>query len=261
MHLYGQGCPACSGNQKSSTNNFIKQAQLIHKNKYTYQNVKYINSDSKICITCPIHGDFLQVPHRHLRGQGCLKCSGKYSPTSKEFITKANKIHQNFNYSKVEYKNNRSKITIICPNNHAFQQTPANHLKGEGCPKCITSNGEKFIRNYLIENNISFQEQYRLAACKNKLPLPFDFAIINNDKLNGLIEFQGKQHYQLTSFGCKDSTKIQKEFKRIQLTDKIKKDFCITNQILFLEIPYWHINNISLELTKFLEKINSIHQN
>ena len=54
-----------------------------------------------------------------------------------EFIEKARKIHGNkFDYSKVEYINNHTKICIICPVHDVFFQTPNSHLQGAQCPLC-----------------------------------------------------------------------------------------------------------------------------
>ena len=74
--------------------------------------------------------------------------------TTEEFIKKGKTIHNNkYDYSKVEYKNNRTKICIICPQHGEFWQTPGSHLSGCGCPKCANnkksvsqkSNTEEFI--------------------------------------------------------------------------------------------------------------------
>ena len=54
--------------------NFIKKSNIIHNNKYNYDKVIYINSNTKIIITCPIHEDFNQVPNSHLSGNGCPNC-------------------------------------------------------------------------------------------------------------------------------------------------------------------------------------------
>ena len=54
-----------------------------------------------------------------------------------EFINKVKQIHGNrYDYSKVNYKNNRTKIIIICKKHGEFLQFPNNHLKGCGCFKC-----------------------------------------------------------------------------------------------------------------------------
>ena len=57
--------------------------------------------------------------------------------TTEEFIEKARKVHgDKYDYSKVEYKNKRSKVTIICPKHGEFTQYASCHLQGEGCPEC-----------------------------------------------------------------------------------------------------------------------------
>ena len=74
-HLHGHGCPKCANNIKFTTKDFIKQANIVHKGKYIYTETEYINSSSKVCITCPIHGEFWQIANDHLRGCGCPKCN------------------------------------------------------------------------------------------------------------------------------------------------------------------------------------------
>jgi hypothetical protein len=41
---------------------------MVHNNKYDYSKVEYINTNSKVKIICPIHGEFEQTPHNHLTG-------------------------------------------------------------------------------------------------------------------------------------------------------------------------------------------------
>ena len=49
-------------------------AAAAHSSFYSYDNVEYKNSNTKVLITCPVHGDFSQTPHDHLSGSGCPKC-------------------------------------------------------------------------------------------------------------------------------------------------------------------------------------------
>ena len=58
--------------------------------------------------------------------------------TTKEFIKKVNKIHKNrYDYSKVEYLNNNTKVLISCNKcRRKFLQVPGSHLMGIGCPSC-----------------------------------------------------------------------------------------------------------------------------
>jgi very-short-patch-repair endonuclease len=57
--------------------------------------------------------------------------------TTSEFIKRASQIHNHkFDYSLVEYKDAQSKVTIICPNGHTFEQKACDHLNGRGCKFC-----------------------------------------------------------------------------------------------------------------------------
>ena len=149
-HLLKHGCPRCAKNKKLTTKEFIKKAKQIHGNKYDYSKTKYINSKIKITIICNQHGKFLQSPNNHLNRNSCPKCNKGIKLTTKEFIIKANKIHNNrYNYSKVNYINAITKVVIICPIHGKFLQTPHSHLSKSGCPKCagnIKLTTKKFIK-------------------------------------------------------------------------------------------------------------------
>ena len=74
------GCPACVKERQrilrsSTTEQFIAKAGKVHNNYYGYANVSYINNYTPIWITCPMHGDFLQLPANHLAKKGCLICN------------------------------------------------------------------------------------------------------------------------------------------------------------------------------------------
>ena len=65
--------------------------------------------------------------------------------------------------------------------------------KSCGCLK--ESLGERKIAEILTNNNIQYAPQYKIKKCKSIQTLPFDFAIFINNKLVGLIEYQGDIHY------------------------------------------------------------------
>ena len=83
---------------KNKTEDFIIRASKLQNNKYDYSKVNYINNCTKVCIICPIHGEFWQTPKNHLKKCGCPKCSiikntEKQCSNTEEFIEKAKKIH------------------------------------------------------------------------------------------------------------------------------------------------------------------------
>lgn len=74
-HLKGCGCRMCAiEDRKSSKDNFSLKATVVHGGKYDYSKVEYMNAHTKVCIVCPIHGEFWQKPNGHLGGKGCPKC-------------------------------------------------------------------------------------------------------------------------------------------------------------------------------------------
>lgn len=149
FHIRGHGCSKCSRlnngiNSRQTTNEFIEQVQKIHGERYDYSKVFYIKSNLKVIIICREHGEFLQSPAIHKVGGGCSKCANtinkiKTRYSTKEYIENVkNKFGDRYDYSKVEYINSRSNITIICKEHGEFLQNAYAHSKyGRGCIKCV----------------------------------------------------------------------------------------------------------------------------
>lgn len=141
---------------KLTLDDFIKKSKAVHGEKYDYSNSFYKNNNEKITIICPKHGEFRIRPSDHMNGQGCPKCKGeklseKFSMGKDDFIKKSKNIHgEKYDYSNVVYKNNRTKVGIICKEHGIFYQTPDKHLRGQGCPKCCKKN-RKYTTEEFIE--------------------------------------------------------------------------------------------------------------
>ena len=144
--------------KKLTKEDFIQRAIKVHGNKYDYSKVEYINSETKVCIVCPTHGEFWQKASDHMRGSGCRFCYGNEKMSSKEFIEKAKKIHgDKYDYSKVEYNGNKTKVCIIChekdefgKEHGEFWQRPNDHLNGYGCGKC-SKNFKKLTEDFIFQ--------------------------------------------------------------------------------------------------------------
>lgn len=133
-----QGCSKCSKKYSYTTEEFIIKANLIHNNKYLYEYAIYKNNRSLVLITCLEHGIFKQRPNEHLMGKGCPICGIRRSSTS-EFIERSALIHkERYVYNKVSYVNNYTKVIISCPQHGDFEQKPASHIQGHGCPSCAS---------------------------------------------------------------------------------------------------------------------------
>lgn len=247
-HLQGRGCSKC-GFEKTrekrtmSQNDFINRAKTIFP-QYDYSKVDYNNARTKVLITCPEHGEFKITPNDLINGShGCPVCgiskrAKSRSKTTKQFVKDAYKIHRNkYDYSLVDYKNERDKVKIICPIHGIFEQSPLYHLSGCGCPNCNSSHGEESIINWLnnndyIENKDYFRE-YRFKELRLKR---YDFYIPSK---NLLIEYNGKQHYTINSYN-----NSQEKLKEQRHSDWIKRKFAKDKGIELLTIPYTEFDNI-----------------
>lgn len=173
----GRGCPKCANehrndNRKLSLDGFIKKAQKVHGTFYDYSLVEYKNNKTKVKIICPEHGVFEQTPDNHLSGQGCPYCSGNVRMTKEEFICRASKVHGNkYDYSEIDYKNNRTKVKIICPEHGPFYVSPWSHLNGHECPECGKLKQKQTIKEkYGVEHysqTDEFKEKYK-ETCLRK---------------------------------------------------------------------------------------------
>ena len=217
-HLSNYNCQKCAKNFQLDTNSFIEKAKSIHNDKYDYSTVNYINADTQIIIVCREHGEFTQIPDFHInRNCGCPKCANNKVDLS-EFIKRANKIHDNkYDYSKVEYVNNRKHVTIICKKHGDFYQTPDIHINHKcGCPSCINKTEYKFYEK-IKEFYPTIKRQYKVEWCKNKFFLPFDFAI---EELKIIIELDGEQHFTQVSNWSSPETQIEKDKYKTDCANK-----------------------------------------
>ena len=265
-HLYGKGCPKCKTEilknfNRLDTKEFIKRAINIHKNKYDYSKVNYINSITKVCIICKKHGEFWQTPNNHLRKRTCPKCANKIrninNIKSKEnFIQESKKIHGKYDYSKINYIDRRTKIEIVCPKHGSFWQTPDKHLnQKQGCPKCMGSKGQLKIMNFLTNHKILFESEKTFSNCKNQKKLRFDFYLPH---FNCCIEYDGEGHFFPVKFSDKmTDVQCQLMFQRTIKNDSIKNKYCKKHNIYLIRIPYTDYKNIENILNKELNKIIS----
>lgn len=181
--------------KKKTVKEFIEKANKIHNNKYDYDKVIYTGQNDKVCIICPKHGEFWQSPKTHYKAN-CPNCRYKASELEiEEFFNKCQEIHnKKYDYSLSKYENFTTKMTIICPIHGEFEQIPASHKNGEGCPKC---------------GRIKTGQARRLEYGK----LLEEFKILYDDKYEYYgIEYFPKRTYILA--GCKIHGKFSKDLNK-----------------------------------------------
>lgn len=232
--------------KRKTTEQFIAEAKAVHGDKYDYSKVEYKNNKTKVCIICPIHGWFLQVPKDHLDGIGCKKCGVERRAKARRlntniFIHKAKKVHgEEYDYSKVEYIGTDDEVCIIDKKyNKEFWQTPHTHLKGNGSPFRRVLNLEEFIKRAkeIHGNKYDYSKvEYVNTETKVCIICP----------IHG--EFWQAPHSHLASCGCpacKDS-KLEKEVREYLNDNKIvfesfKKFDWLGKQHLDFYLPKYNI--------------------
>jgi len=249
--LRGKRCPNCNGGVSMSHDEYSKR--LFEKYGEEYKLITpYVKSIERVIIKHNVCGfEFPVFPYSILGdGSTCPWCSGLYQDTDRFKQWVFDNCGDEYKVLG-EYEKASIKIKMLHAKcNHEFMITPNGFKNGHGCTKCKASKGEKRIDNYLSDCFINYKTQYRIKECRNKKPLPFDFAIFNNENtLLFLIEFQGRQHYDQIWARRNDKYST---LEYIQGNDKIKSDYCKENNINLIIIPYTDINNIETILSKEL---------
>lgn len=186
LHMKGAKCQKCSGIEqgnktRKTLEKFIEQANKVHNFKYDYTNSVYLGDKEKIEIKCPLHNIFTQLPTNHLKGHGCIKCSGeeasiKYTLSLEEVISKFKQVHGNkYNYDKFIYTSSKVKSTIVCYEHGNFEIEASSHLQGHGCMQCGINKRTKNITKTLEEFKLkaisihSYKYDYSLVEYINAI--------------------------------------------------------------------------------------------
>lgn len=200
MHL-------CENVKDARTIRFFQglEDRLLEKfgGKYNYKNTVYKGKRHKFTYTCPIHGLVSQVAGEHTRGRGCLQC--RYRETG---LTHNNKIRDSlieslkevhgdrFDYSKVEYINDKTKIIVICKKHGEFSVKVRDHKKG-GCPQCSLENRSRTLETFyrdvskIHNNKYTYKNLPKIIKVNTNLkitcPLHGEFkqALVNHLRGNG----------------------------------------------------------------------------
>lgn len=104
-------------------------------------------------------GNTFTALHDSLKAGDAVSCGcvppefvdSDFKNKSEVFAFKAKEVHgEKYDYSLVDFKRSDRKVTIVCPEHGAFEQTPSNHMLGTKCPKCSWEEmAEKQHWNYL----------------------------------------------------------------------------------------------------------------
>jgi hypothetical protein len=256
----GSGCPKC-GHIKTHFKRAVKRPSIMETdsdvakewNDNTDINLVSRGSNKKYCWKCNVcFKIYYSTPNsRCCQKTGCPYCSGR-------LVTDRNRL--SFIRPDLAKELVNIDASTLCCNSrlkqlwkcefceHQWESTVNNRFRGRDCPKCALKNSkpQRKIEEFLNKNKICYKTEYKITECKNKRPLPFDFAIFKpKDDLIFLIEYQGEQHF-FPIWG-------QKQLQYIQNNDKIKLNFCKTNNINLFEINF--LDDLEQKMQLFLRTI------
>lgn len=261
-----RGCPTCgkeAGYKKRQTGlqAFIERSKAIHGDKYSYDKVVYKNQQSRVTITCPIHGDFKQIAQGHLIGHGCPKCNNEYykGRTREDLLKDFYEMHRGFySYPNLpEWSNNKERVKIICPKHGVFTQSVANHLRGDGCPSCKNSRQENIVFRNLQDKRIRFEREKTFKWLKRKGHMYLDFYLPD---FNVAIECHGAMHFGISVPAKYTYTKA--DYEDIRVRDELKYKLCKEHGIRILYfcynkewIPDKYIDKVYSTIKELIEEI------
>lgn len=245
-------CAYCTGKKTSDVSRkkrAVKKISLARKicteNGYTLLTTvdDYIDTKMDVHFICPKHGKQTMMLDNFVHGHKCKLCSyEKRGDNLKHDVEYVRRVIESSNGNILlnpdDYKDTNTRNLIIkCSCGNEFVTSFANYSRYNvntcySC-SCKESSEERRIRKFLELNNIEFVQEKRFDNCRDIKPLPFDFYL---PKYNLIIEFDGYHHYHNnTLWGNKEYT---------QKHDEIKNQYCKSNNIDLLRIPYWEGSNV-----------------
>ena len=141
---------------KLTTEEFIAKAKAVHGDRYDYSKVEYVNSKTKLCIICPKHGDFWQLPSNHLRGHGCVKCRADFNTKYNKDICVSTARTCN---SRVEFFNKYPGM-VDCAKRNGWYEDCCAHMGKRGNKQRLIYAYE-FIKTHAVYIGLTFKIEVR----------------------------------------------------------------------------------------------------
>ena len=240
-YLTNSECPSCGCEarknriEKNRTNNIGEK-----HGRLTIIDVIWGDGPAKAICECDCGSEYIgikaDIVSGHTQSCGCLQSEMTSTANTKDWTGYI--ADSGVKFIQQHHINNKGQWVWECQCplcDDLFYELPVRVNNGHttSCGCRIQSFGESFIRSTLEVMKIQFIPQYTFDDCKHIYVLRFDFAIFIKDKLIGLIEYDGRQHFEpVDIFGGLDG------FEKTKKCDEIKNTYCKTNNIPLLRLPY-----------------------
>lgn len=264
-----QSCPYCAGKRACKDNSLAtKHPELIKEwsSKNKLNPTDYTSGSNKKvwweCKKCKNH--YLNsITNKSKLKQKCPYCLNRKVYSGNCLKNTHPDLIKEWNYEKNKIKpdevtcGSKKRAWWKCKKCHYEWNTPISERQKYNCPKCKESKGEKKIAKILEDLKIRYKREYKFKELGQKR---FDFALFQKNKRKpcAIIEYHGRQHYEPVRFSFKMSDKKCKDnLKNLKISDKLKKQYCIDNNIKYLEISYKN-KELKETIKDFIEKYTDI---
>jgi hypothetical protein len=243
-HRAGRGCPRCA-HARSTVPELTADIVKARFPRFLDGQI-YIDQTTRYKWLCPVHGVYVQTYVNHQQGKNCAKCMyDKKRLTLDEIKSRFPEFADG-----QKYTNASAKYFFDCQKHGPYEQSFTSHQGGSRCPQCRHSRGERRIAKLLDAKKVPWKAQAKFPGCRDKLPLVFDFALLD---LRILIEYQGEQHYRPLGWQ-KAPGKEAERLKSLQRRDRIKAEWAEANGYALIKIPY-NVKDVESYLQTFLGKL------
>ena len=227
----GNRCPYCPSKYSIKTKKeFIEYLANV---KYELLG-EYNNNSTKVKIRCNKGHDYSVSPSNFKKGRRCPICAGLCSIQAeknfKELLVKER-------YTLIgKYKNNKTKVLVMCPEGHEWNVIPSGFKNYCRCPHCEGSTGQRLLQKKLkehIKEDVIYNDRKILEGLELDIYYP---------ELSIGIEYQGNYWH------TRPKTIVR---------DKRKKLLCKEKGIKLIEV--WDddfLKNQEKELYKIIGVIN-----
>ena len=266
-HLHGQKCSYCSGRNATKENNLlIKNPELCkewdYEKNYPLRPEQFLShSNKKVWWKCKLNHSWQATINNRVNERNCPNCYNKdmsikislgklndknrfslHAPQKllNEFDNEKNLKELGLTINDVSIHSGK-KVWWICSvnKNHKWKAVIGNRVdNNKNCPYCIKWKIEKDCKKIFEQIfKIKFEKKrfYCFTTVKNLKSKSFIEFDGYNDEFKIAFEYQGYQHYIYPNFFHRNKLQFQKQ----RSLDLFKQQFCLTNNIKLIIIPYW----------------------
>jgi len=226
----GSWCKKCASRKAndSKRHNIDIYRKIIESKGGKLHTTEYKNSsETRLLVECDKGHKWLAFPSHIKKGLWCRKCNGS-APHTIEDVRKLVESRGGKLLS-AQYKNDMTKVTCQCAENHVWDISPNNMKRGKWCPTCNSGIGERVSRLAIEKIFHKHFNKVRPSWLRNNSGFIMELDGFN-EELKLAFEHQGRQHYSV-----KSNHRFAKE--NLVQNDREKLELCKSKNVSIVYIP------------------------